>query len=194
VPWLVALTLLLLGVASALASQVDLAWDAPAGAPPPSGYLLYTWQEPSDVPQRVDVGFQTTYTLTDLADGATYTFAVTAYDAGGNESDSSNRVTVTMPTGPTLVSPSPAAQLPGPTVLLTWTDGGTAVAEWWVYIGTEVGAHDLLESGSLGEARSLAVDGLPTDGEVLWVRLWYRMDLESAWQYRDFAYTAALTP
>ena len=194
VRWLVALTLLLLEVASALASQVDLAWDAPAGAPPPSGYLLYTWQEPSDVPQRVDVGFQTMYTLTDLADGATYTFAVTAYDAEENESDSSNRVTVTMPTGPTLVSPSPAAQLPGPTVLLTWTDGGTAVAEWWVYIGTEVGANDLLDSGSLGEARSLAVDGLPTDGEALWVRLWYRMDLESEWQYRDFAYTAALTP
>jgi len=188
------LLVLLLGVASALAGQTDLAWDAPAGVPTPAGYLLYTWQEPIEVPQRVDVGLQTVYTLTDLADGATYTFAVTAYDAEGNESDYSNKVTVTIPTGPTLVSPPPASQLPGPTVLLTWTEGGTAVAEWWVYIGTAVGANDLLDSGSLGDARSLAVDGLPTDGEALWVRLWYRGDLESEWQYNDCAYTAALTP
>src|SRR5262249_12016217 len=194
VPWLVALILLLLGVASALASQVDLAWDPPAGALTPSGYLLYIRQEPSDVPQRVDVGFQTTYPVPVLADGPPYTFAVTAYDAEENESDFSNTLTVTMPMGPTLVSPPPASQLRAPTVLLTWTDGGTAVAEWWVYIGTEVGANDLLDSGSLGEARSLAVDGLPTDGEALWVRLSYRVDLESEWQYRDFAYTAALTP
>jgi len=194
VPWLVALTLLLLGVALALASQVDLAWDAPAGALTPAGYLLYIWQEPAAVPQRVDVGFQTMYTLTDLADGATYTVAVTAYDAEGNESDAANRVTVTTPRGPTLVSPPPASQLPGPTVLWTWTAEGTTVAEWWVYIGTEVGANDLLDSGSLGDARSLAVDGLPTDGEALWIRLWYRVDLESEWQYNDCAYTAALTP
>src|SRR5215510_4837521 len=188
------LLVLLLGVAPALAGQVDLAWDTPDDAPTPAGYLLYTWQEPTEVPQRVDVGLQTTYTLTGLADGATYAFAVTAYDAEGNESDYSNMVTVTMPTGPTLVSPPPASLLPGPTVLLTWTDGGAAVAEWWVYIGTDVGANDLLDSGSLGDARRLAVDGLPTDGEALWVRLSYRVDLESEWQYRDFAYTAALTP
>jgi len=188
------LLVLLLGVASVLAGQVDLAWDAPDNAFTPAGYLLYTWQEPIEVPQRVDVGLQTVYTLPDLADGATYTFAVTAYDAEGNESGYSNTVTVTMPTGPTLVSPPPGSQLPGPTVLVTWTDGGIAVAEWWVYIGTAVGANDLLDSGSLGDAHSLAVDGLPTDGEALWVRLWFRGDLESEWQYSDGTYTAAFTP
>src|SRR5262245_595967 len=106
------LVVLLLGVASALAGQVDLAWDAPDNAPTPAGYLLYTWAGPTGVPQRVDVGLQTVYTLPDLADGVTYTVAVTAYDAEGNESAYSNMVTVTLPTGPTLVSPPPASLLP----------------------------------------------------------------------------------
>jgi hypothetical protein len=183
---------LIVGVAPALASQVHLAWDAPDASTPPAGYLLYAWQEPTEGPQSVRVGLQTTYILSGLEDGATYVFAVTAYDAEGNESDYSNMVTVTIPGGPTLVSPPPAAQLPGPTVLFAWTDGGTAVAEWWIYIGTEVGANDLLDSGSLGEAQSLTVDGLPTDNETIFVRLWYRVDGD--WQCRDFPYAVALTP
>ena len=188
------LLVLLLGVAPALAGQVQLAWDAPDASTTPAGYLLSYWQEPAGVPQRVHVGLQTTYTLTGLADGATYAFAVTAYDADGNESDDSNMVTVTMPAGPTLVSPPPASMLPGPTVLFAWTDGGAAVAEWWLYLGTSVGTSDLLDSGSLGEARSLTVDGLPTDGEAVFVRLCSRVDVDGDWQCSDFPYAAALTP
>jgi Fibronectin type III domain len=186
------LLVLLLGVAPALAGQVYLAWDAPDASTPPAGYLLYAWQELTEVPQSVHVGLQTTYRLAGLENGATYAFAVTAYDAEGNESDYSNIVTVTMPGRPTLISPPPASILPGPTVLFAWTDGGTAVAERWIYIGTEVGANDLLDSGSLGDAHSLTLDGLPTNGETLFVRLWYSVDGD--WQCSDFPYAAALTP
>jgi len=186
------LLVLLFGVAPALAGQVQLAWDAPDTSTTPAGYLLYYWQEPTGVPQSVPVGLQTTYTLTGFVDGTTYSFAVTAYDAEGNESDYSNMVTVTLPAGPTLVSPPPASVLPGPTVLFAWTDGGAAVNEWWLYLGTSVGANDLLDSGSLGEASSLIVDGLPTDGEAIFVRLCSRVD--GAWQCSDFQYAAALTP
>jgi len=186
------LLVLIVGVAHALAGQVQLAWDAPDATTTPAGYTLYYWQEPTGVPQSVDVGPQTTYTLDGLVDGATYAFAVTDYDTAGNESGESNIVTVTMPVGPTLVSPPPASMLPGPTVLFAWTDGGAAVAEWWVYMGTSAGANDLLDSGSLGNARSMTVDGLPTDGEAIFVRLCYRVD--GAWQFSDFQYAAALTP
>jgi len=125
-------------------------------------------------------------------DGATYAFVVTAYDIVGNVSDESNRVTVTMPSGPTLVSPPPDTMLPGPTLLLAWTDGGASVAKWRLYVGTSVGANDLFDSGALGSERSMTVGELPTDGEVLCVRLWYVMD--GTWQFSDFQYTAAPTP
>ena len=49
------------------------------------------------IPLDVDVGNVTTYTVTGLADGATYYFAVTAYDSVGNESGYSNEVVYTTP-------------------------------------------------------------------------------------------------
>ena len=97
-----------------------------------------------------------------------------------------------MPAGPVLLSPPLDALLPGPTVLFAWTDGGTAATEWWLYLGRSIGTDDLLDSGSLGEVDSLIVDGLPTDGEAIFVRLCSRADGD--WQCSDFQYTAALTP
>jgi len=75
---------------------------------------------------------------------------------------------------------------------LAWTDGGASVAKWRLYVGTSVGANDLFDSGALGRERSMTVGELPTDGEVLCVRLWYVMD--GTWQFSDFQYTAAPTP
>jgi hypothetical protein len=57
-------------------------------------------------------------------------------------------VTVTILAGPALVSPPLAVVLAGPTVLFVWTDGGAAVTEWWLYLGTSVGAHDLPEGAA----------------------------------------------
>ena len=175
----------------ALAGQVSLAWDPPLFTTP-TGYKLYYWQGSAEVPQSIDVGNQTTYTLTGLVDGETYTFAVTAYDTTDTESDESNTATVTIPSGPTLVSPPPDATLPGPTVLFEWTAGGTSVAEWWLYVGTSTAANDLFNSGSLGSALSTTVSGLPTDGEAIFVRLWSR--IKGTWQVHDFQYTAAPAP
>ena len=59
-------------------------------------------------------------------------------------------------------------------------------------MGTSIGANDLFDSGSLGRGRHTTVSGLPTDGEVLFVRLWALM--EGTWKFCDFQYTAAPHP
>jgi len=101
----VGLTLLLAGSVSlvhAQTGQVSLAWNAPTthtdGTPATdlAGYALY-WQASTGGTQRVDVGKQTTYTLTGLTGGTTYTVAVTAYNTAGLESSVSNAVTVPVP-------------------------------------------------------------------------------------------------
>src|SRR5262245_55107759 len=75
----------------ALAGDVKLAWDATTthidGTPAMdlAGYALY-WQASTGTPQRVDVGNQTTFTLTGLTGGTTYTVKVTAYNTAGTES------------------------------------------------------------------------------------------------------------
>ena len=47
-------------------------------------------------------------------------------------------------------------------------------------------------ASALGSERSMIVGELPTDGEILCVRLWYVMD--GTWQFSDCQYTAALAP
>src|SRR5690242_5906798 len=79
----------------ALAGQVQFAWNATTthtdGTPATdlAGYALY-WQASTGTPQRVNVGNQTTYTLTGLTGGTTYTVQVTAYNTAGTESGASN--------------------------------------------------------------------------------------------------------
>src|SRR5262249_49443206 len=88
----------------ALAGQVTLAWNAPTtytdGTPATAiaGYHLYL-QDSVGGTQRVDVGNQTTYTLTGLTEGLTYTITGTATDttSTGHESSMSNSITVPVP-------------------------------------------------------------------------------------------------
>lgn len=76
--------------------ELTLTWD-PNTEPDLAGYILYWGFSSSDYVFSVDVGNQTSYTVTDLAPGATYYFAVTAYNTSGLESDYSNEVVYTVP-------------------------------------------------------------------------------------------------
>jgi PKD repeat protein len=79
---------------------VTLTWQDPNNNPGEvGGYNLYYWQTRWNAPASVNVGNQTTYTLTGLEAGQTYHFAITAHDGtGGRESVYSNTVTKTFPT------------------------------------------------------------------------------------------------
>jgi hypothetical protein len=84
---IVILVHLLLGVNSGIchAAQVTLAWDANPD-PIVAGYRLYHGVTSRTYGTPVDVGKLTRYTYTGIVEGITSYFAVTAYDANGNES------------------------------------------------------------------------------------------------------------
>ncbi|MBW6509641.1 MAG: hypothetical protein K0A94_08885 [Desulfuromonadales bacterium] len=95
---LVAVMVLTMGIGSvAWAKSVTLAWDPSPSAV--SGYKVY-YRVGSDNLSRtgevgtivVDVGNVLTYSLSALDEAEDYYFAVTAYDASGQESDFSNHV------------------------------------------------------------------------------------------------------
>ena len=90
---------------------------------------------------------------------------------------------------PEITSPEPTSTLASSTETFTYTANGTAVTEWWLYVGTSEGAADLHDSNSLGTATSHEVSGLPTDSSPVHVRLWYKV--AGTWLSRDFRYTAA---
>jgi hypothetical protein len=89
-----------LTLTSSQAGDVSLAWDAPTtntdgtSLTDLAGYYVYYWQDAWEAAQAMDVGNQTTYTVTGLTAGATYHLTVTAYTSAGVESDFSNQLTV----------------------------------------------------------------------------------------------------
>ncbi len=83
-------------------------------------------------------------------------------------------------------TPSNGSTLAGDNQTFAWT--GTGITEYWLYVGTSPGGQDILDSGSLGTSLSTTVNGLPTNGNTVYVRLWH---LEGGvWLLTDFTYTA----
>lgn len=86
-----------------LAADVSLAWDASV-TPGIVSHKVYYGNASHTYTQQITIGNQTTYTVSNLANG-TYYFAVTALDNKGNESDFSNEVSTT-------IGPPPAPKSP----------------------------------------------------------------------------------
>lgn len=76
------LSLILILPRSAWSAQVTLTWDAVADSSL-QGYKIYYGIASKNYTAAVDVGNATTHALTELADGTTYYFAVTAYGSPG---------------------------------------------------------------------------------------------------------------
>ncbi|RPH86396.1 MAG: hypothetical protein EHM75_08025 [Desulfobacteraceae bacterium] len=78
-------------VGQARAEQVSLAWDANT-EPDLGGYRLYYGTASQAYSQVIDVGNTTQVTVSNLNQGVTYFFVVTAYNLQGAESDYSNEI------------------------------------------------------------------------------------------------------
>lgn len=77
--------------------QVRLAWQS-VSSPELAGYRIYYGQTSGSYDVSVDVGNQTTYTLSGLREGQTYFFAVKAYDRFGRQSPFSEEISYLLPT------------------------------------------------------------------------------------------------
>jgi chitodextrinase len=117
-----------LRVTSVSHKSVTLAWDPSTDKSGSFSYSVNMNGLSFTVPQT-----QTTYTITSLSAGQTYSFYVTAFDKALNQSGRSNTVTVTTPrdtTPPT--TPQLSGTVGGPSqVSLTWTRSTDDLA-WFV--------------------------------------------------------------
>jgi PKD repeat protein len=91
--------LLMLIAVRAFAGSLTLAWD-PVNSASLAGYMLYYGPSAGNYTTKIDVGNTTSRAVSNLTDGATYHFVVTAYDASRVESDRSNDVVATLPSAP----------------------------------------------------------------------------------------------
>lgn len=89
-----------LNASAAFAYVATLSWYAPTtnadGTPLTdlAGYYVYYGTQSQNYDHKNKVGNVKTYTVANLADGAPYYCAVTAYDTSGNESKPSNEVSI----------------------------------------------------------------------------------------------------
>jgi len=90
-------SLLIISLSLCHAARVTLAWDA-SSDPNIAGYKLRYGTTSENPSQTIDVGKTTTATVSNLNDGTTYYFIVTAYDTAGLESRPSTQVSYTTAT------------------------------------------------------------------------------------------------
>ena len=91
-PGLLFVFLLLVAVRT-FAGGLTLAWDPVSGA---VGYTVYYGPAAGNYTSNIDVGNTTTSPVANLTEGATYHFAVTAYNAAHTQSGFSNDVSATI--------------------------------------------------------------------------------------------------
>jgi len=90
---------------------------------------------------------------------------------------------------PGFVEPSDGSTLSGTTQTFSWSSTDVEVEQWWLYVGSMLGARDYANSGDLGQGTEYEVIGIPADGSIVHARLWYFS--AGKWLYIDSSYTAA---
>jgi beta-propeller repeat-containing protein len=96
-------------------------------------------------------------------------------------------VTVVTPVPAVMSSPAPGSTLSGSSATFQWT-AGTGVSQYWLYVSKiAVGGSELFSS-SQSTQLSQTVNGLPTNGSTLYVRLWSLIGTTSA--FNDYTYKA----
>src|SRR5438876_8767996 len=111
-PCILALTWLI-SITRVVAGNVTLAWDAD---PNVVGYRLYSGTTSGVYTQTTEVGNALAVSVSNLANGNTYFFVVTAYNAAAVESAPSNQVSYIASTSTPTPTPSPTpTSTPTPT-------------------------------------------------------------------------------
>ena len=115
-----------------VAGNANLAWNA-SSSPGVGGYKVFYGQTSKNYSSSVDVGNKTSHQLTGLADGATYYFAVKAYNTSRTvESALSNEVSATSPAVAALTTSFTASKTSGTApMVVTFTPADNAAITSW---------------------------------------------------------------
>jgi hypothetical protein len=114
---------------------------------------------------------------------------IVAVSGGGSFGASTTDSTVIAVGTPKAVMSTPAANttLSGSAVTFSWS-AGTGASAYWLDVGTIPGQGNVFASQLAWSITSQTVNGIPTNGGTIYVRLWTQ--ISGAWQYRDYSYMA----
>jgi hypothetical protein len=92
--------------------------------------------------------------------------------------------------GAVMQSPPPGSTLTSSTVTFTWS-AGSGVAAYWLEVGTTPGGNQIYYGSPVLDL-SATVYGIPTNGSIIYVRLW--SFIGGVWQFEDYTYNTASRP
>lgn len=162
-------SIILLSAGNLLAGSATLSWTAPTtnsdgtALTDLAGYKVYYGTTSGVYSSNVDAGNVTSYQLTGLTDGATYYFAITAYDTSGNQSAYSSQVSKTLAaaadTTPPVISGVYSGNITSSGATVNWTTDelSDTQAQWG--LTTALGSSTTLNT-QLSTAHSQTISGL----------------------------------
>jgi hypothetical protein len=176
--------------ALAQGGTVQLAWD-PNAESSVTGYIVSYGTASRAYTKTVDATNKTTASVTGLAEGQRYYFAVQAYTAAGVRSGYSSEITTVINSGvpADLLSPAAGSVISSSTQAFTWNTG-TNVTGYWIDVGKTQGGYEI-RSGYVGGAQSVSVSGIPLNGGPLWFRL--RSLINGVYQIKDYQFSTQAT-
>jgi len=133
------------------AGEANLSWN-PNSEADLAGYKVYYGTSSQIYGAPIDVGNQTAYTLTGLPSGATYYFAVTAYDTSSNESDFSAEASKSIPATditPPVFSAVSANSISATSENITWQTNEPATSRVEYGTTTAFGSFSALNSSKI---------------------------------------------
>jgi fibronectin type 3 domain-containing protein len=86
-----------------------------------------------------------------------------------------------------MTSPTPGSTLTGSSATFQW-NAGTGATAYWLDIGNVPGGNQYEQSGNLGNVLTLAVNGLPTNGNTIYATLYSLIG--GQWFSNAYTYTA----
>jgi hypothetical protein len=135
-----------------------------------------------------NVGLATSQTVNGIpTDGSTVYVKLWTLLGGAWQSSDSTYKAATGNAKAAMLLPAPTTVFGGASVTFTWSVGSGAVA-YWLDVGSVQGQGNIFEQ-NVALATSQTVNGIPTDGSTVYVKLWTL--LGGAWQFNDYTYKAA---
>lgn len=151
-----------------IAGTATLSWTAPTTNADGTtltdlaGYKVYYGTTSGNYSQSVDIGNLTAYQVINLTDGATYYFAVTAYDTSANESSFSNEVSKSIQavdTTPPAISGVYSGSITSTGAAISWTTNEASDTQVEYGTTTSYGSTTTLNA-SLATTHTQTISGL----------------------------------
>ena len=169
-------------------SSVAFTWSTAAGA---SGYWLDAGSSAGghQYYSSGNLGSATSTTVNGLpTDGSTVNITLYTLQNGNWLSNAYTYTAYSLSAAAgVMTTPMPGSTLTGSSVTFGWTAGSGSSA-YWIDVGSTTGGHDIYSSGNLGNVLTLTVNGLPTDGSMVYVTLYSLIG--SSWSGNTYTYTA----